>query len=83
MKYGLFLMICSAVNNICSPTYSDYVKYDDFHSCILSGATKVVEMIKEIDQKEFNDQKIVVRFFCQEEDENQVNKTSTQGIELS
>ena len=49
-KFALFLMICSSVQGVCTNPHSDYKKYDDFHSCIKSGTTKVVDIVNEFDK---------------------------------
>ena len=79
-KFALFLMICSSVQGVCTNPHSDYKKYDDFHSCIKSGTTKVVDIVNEFDKKEFNEDKIVIRYYCEEINEDTADKASIQNF---
>jgi ATP-dependent phosphoenolpyruvate carboxykinase len=83
MAWAVFMAICSGLTGVCSGTYSPKETYKDYHSCIRSGSAKVLEIIDNIDRKEFNKEKIIVRFYCQEINENQTNKPTKKGFKLS
>ncbi len=82
-KFALFLMICSSVENVCTDPYSDYFKYEDFHSCFSSGVNNVIDIVNKFDKKEFNKDRIVIRFYCKEINEDSTNNTSIQNITIS
>lgn len=83
MAWAVFMAICSGITGICSGTYSLKETYTDYYSCIKSGSSKVVEIIDNIDRKDFNEDKIIVRFYCQEIDEDQTYKSTKKGFKLS
>jgi hypothetical protein len=82
-KFALFIMICSSVQNVCTEPHSNYVKYEDFHSCISSGATNVIDIINNFDKNQFNKDKVVIRFYCEEVNEDSTNNTTVQNISIS
>lgn len=82
MKWAIFLSICSGISSVCSGTYSDIETYPDYYSCIKSGSSKVVEIVDNIDRKQFNEDKIIVRFYCQEINEDQTNKSTIPSYKV-
>ena len=44
------------------------------------STTKVVDIVNEFDKKEFNEDKIVIRFYCEEINEDTADKASIQNF---
>ena len=73
MKFILVWQLCSLITNTCIPPYTDRNYLDSYVECAIAGAEKVIEVANK-DKKTFDEQKLMVRYWCNEDN---ADKTPT------
>ena len=66
MKYVLVWQLCSLLTNTCIPPYTDRTEFKTYVDCAIGGAEKVIEVANK-DKKTFDEQKLMVRYWCNED----------------
>ena len=65
MKYVLIMTICSSINNACvEPKIINY--YDTWKECAITGYNKSIELLSELSDETFEEQRSYTRFICRE-----------------
>lgn len=67
MELMLIMYFCSALVNDCQGPYMMPESYKDYNTCMISGYSKALTKIKEVDEKEVNQYMIYIKFVCQED----------------
>jgi hypothetical protein len=67
MKFLLVIQICSIVAQQCTGSY-EVGKYKDHYDCATAGFINAMGTIREIGPEEVNNNKLLVNFFCQEQE---------------
>ena len=66
MKYVLIMTLCSAINNTCvEPRTINY--FDTWKECAINGYEKSLELLNELSDKTFEEQRSYTRFICRED----------------
>jgi|TARA_Y100000004_G_scaffold51882_1_gene57406 hypothetical protein len=66
MKFVLIMTICSSINNACvEPKIVNY--YDTWKECAITGYNKSIEVLNELSDKTFEEQRSYTRFICRED----------------
>lgn len=73
MKFILILSLCSAISGTCQTTGIHPQKFDTWSECVKSGAKEIIKATETYEYK-FNEQRLVVSYFC---NEDHSNKTPT------
>ena len=66
MKFILILQMCYAAQNMCIPPMELTIIYPSHKECALAGYQQAGSLIKEMDSKLVNDNKILIKFWCLE-----------------
>ncbi len=65
MKFVLIMTICS-INSACvEPKIVNY--YDTWKECAITGYNKSIEVLNELSDKTFEEQRSYTRFICRED----------------
>ena len=67
MKFLLILQICSIVTQQCTGSY-EIGRYKDHFDCATAGFLNAMGAIREIGVEEVNKNKLLVNFYCKEQE---------------
>jgi hypothetical protein len=73
MKFILALTLCSSLTGLCNTTMIHPDKFDTWSECVIGGAKEIIRVTEKYEVK-FNEQKLVLSYFC---NENHTDKTPT------
>jgi len=67
MKFLLVIQICSAITQQCTQSL-EIGRYKDHYDCATAGFINAMGTIREIGVEEVNKNKILVNFYCREQE---------------
>ena len=73
MKFILALTLCSSLTGLCHTTMIHPDRFDTWSECVIGGAKEIIRVTEKYEVK-FNEQKLVLSYFC---NENHTDKTPT------
>ena len=69
MKFFLTMIICTSVYNACMDPFPMPELYSSHYECMIAGYNKSLDKAKEIGPKEVNKYGTIIKFFCQQTEE--------------
>jgi len=79
IKYVLVFQICSIINGQCLTPLSDHKKIDSWIGCVEKGQ-EITMKIVEVDPIRFENLKLIVKYWCNEDKSNK-SPASSKSIE--
>ena len=79
IKYVLVFQICSIINGQCLTPLSDHKKVDSWIGCVKKGQEVTMKII-ETDPIRFENLKLIVKYWCNEDNSNK-SPASGKSIE--
>ena len=73
MKFILAFTLCSSITGLCNTTMIHPDKFDTWSECVKGGAKEIIRVTEKYEVK-FNEQRLVLSYFC---NENHPDKTPT------
>ena len=78
MKFVLTMIMCSAVANKCLPPLNVDKVYNDSYDCMLDGYKLALDKTIEIGREDINENRIYIKFGCNEDKSNKTTISSKQ-----
>jgi len=66
VKFILVLQICHTLSNVCDNPISNQQIYNSYKECGIDGYKKSYEIMNFLDEKDLNENRTVIRFWCEE-----------------
>jgi len=64
MKFILTFIFCSGMANSCLPPVGYDETYPSLYTCLNAGYAESMVQLKEIGEKDVNEKRIFIKFFC-------------------
>ena len=77
LEFILVIQMCYAIQGMCHMPVPSNVKYETHQKCALEGYRKAGEMISELDADLVNKNKILFKFWCKEQKDDEEKKINT------
>ncbi len=66
MKFLLIIQICSVITQQCTNPINIYPMYNSHYDCATGGFLRGITIMREMGEKEVNENKMLMNFTCQE-----------------
>jgi len=66
MKFLLIIQICSVLSQQCTNPINIYPMYNSHYDCATGGFLRGITIMREMGEKEVNENKMLMNFTCQE-----------------
>ena len=66
MSYLLTMFLCSSLTATCIPPFTFPTPYNDLYSCMVGGYEEATMKMRQLGQKEVNNNQIYIKFRCTE-----------------
>jgi len=66
MKFLLIIQICSVLSQQCTNPINIYPMYNSHYDCASGGFLRGITIMREMGEKEVNENKMLMNFTCQE-----------------
>jgi len=77
LEFVLVIQMCYAMQGVCNLPMPSDVKYETHQKCALEGYRKAGEMISELDAGLVNKNRILFKFWCIEQKDDEEKKINT------